>query len=215
MKLHAKQLVIGQRFGKLVVLSAAPRNSPRNDLMWLCECECGAKRTVMGYHLRHGQTQSCGQKSCRRKKHGESLSRLYRVWSSMHTRCTNPNHSHYPLYGGRGIRVCAEWKNYMTFRDWALKNGYNDDVQIDRIDNNGNYEPTNCRYVTQKENVNRRPYLLAIRFIKLKRTLSSCLLAIDRVQWCYSTNKQEVKDAIIEAKRLIGESERAATHTER
>ena len=91
------------------------------------------------------------------KKHGDRGTRLYSIWSSMKNRCYNQKQQNYKWYGGRGITVCEEWKNdYMTFKKWALENGYNDTLSIDRIDNNGNYEPSNCRFITMKEQATNR-----------------------------------------------------------
>lgn len=84
--------------------------------------------------------------------HEAHKNRLYKIWSGMKERCYRKKHTHYRDYGGRGITVCEEWKNdYVTFRDWALKNGYRDDLTLDRIDVNGNYEPSNCRWISKKE----------------------------------------------------------------
>lgn len=80
--------------------------------------------------------------------------RLYRIFYAMKTRCYNPHHKSYPIYGGRGITVCDEWRNnYDAFKEWALENGYNDDLTIDRIDANGNYEPMNCRWLTMQDQI--------------------------------------------------------------
>lgn len=101
---------------------------------------------------------SCGkiQKSCgcipKNKKHGGKGSKLYITWSNMKQRCNNPNHNSYQDYGGRGIEVCDEWLNFIPFRDWSLSNGYLENLQIDRINTKGNYEPSNCRYVTSQIN---------------------------------------------------------------
>ena len=116
--------------------------------------------------------KSCG---CNKIKHGEIHTKLYRVWSNMKNRCSNSKHPAYKNYGGRGITICNEWLEFIPFRDWALSNGYQESLEIDRIDNNGNYEPSNCRFITAKENCqNQRTTKLslkiAIEIITLYRT---------------------------------------------
>ena len=132
----------GQRFGRLTVLE-------RTELKWLCKCDCGNKKIVAGGHLVSGDTKSCG---CLRIKHGMRNTRLYSIWHGMKERCYNTKHKFYKHYGGRGIKVCEEWKNdFQTFADWALSHGYADNLTIDRIDVNGNYEPSNCQWATNAE----------------------------------------------------------------
>lgn len=102
--------------------------------------------------------------------------RLYRIWADMKRRCKNSDRPNYKNYGGKGIRVCQEWENsFDSFREWALNNGYSDDLSIDRIDNNGNYEPSNCCWVTAKEQANNKRNNLHIEYKGETRTLA---------QWC-------------------------------
>ena len=89
-------------------------------------------------------------------KHGEYKTRLHKIWSSMHERCEYEKHTHFADYGGRGIKICEEWKEYVPFAKWARENGYSEELTIDRIDVNGNYEPSNCRWVTMKEQHNNK-----------------------------------------------------------
>ena len=144
----------GQKFGRLTVLSYAGRDE-RNVVMWLCKCDCGNFVNVRGYELGR-KTNSCG---CLKReifgsgkssfKHGMSETRLYRIWASMKTRCYVKNRDSYRYYGGRGIKVCDEWKtSFKSFSEWALSNGYNDNLTLDRIDFDGDYEAGNCRWVT-------------------------------------------------------------------
>ncbi|QOY37065.1 hypothetical protein AWH56_005335 [Anaerobacillus isosaccharinicus] len=143
----------GQQFGKLIVLERA-RNSKSGNARWICKCICEKITTVIGSHLRSGHTTSCGCNKISDKANGHAKERLYRIWTGMHRRCYDRNADNYKWYGGKGIFICEEWHNFLTFREWSLDNGYNDELTIDRIDSYKNYSPDNCRWQTQKKQMN-------------------------------------------------------------
>ena len=149
----------GSRYGKLTVKGL---DGVRNGLAWwLCECECGNTAIVRGTSLRSGQTKSCGcifkqMNATRWYRHGESHTRLHNLWCGMLQRCYDTNGKEYHRYGGRGIGVCEEWLVYENFRDWAKSTGYDESASfgectLDRVDNDGNYEPSNCRWISLSE----------------------------------------------------------------
>ena len=153
----------GMRFGRLVVIAKAEPNKSYHGAMWECLCDCGNRTIVNARNLKSGNTSSCGcygnEKRLKSIKiHGKSGTRLHRIWKAMHTRCYNPNFFAYKYYGGRGITICRGWQNdFQAFYDWAMANGYRDDLSIDRIDTNKGYSPDNCRWTTMAEqNKNKR-----------------------------------------------------------
>lgn len=149
----------GMRFGRLVALKLAPKKG--KDRMWECACDCGSIAIIRGASLSKGATKSCG---CYRKEvttkrnttHGSSKSHLYSTWCDMKRRCVNPSNKRWGQYGGRGISVCDRWNH--SFENFVEDMGYPpfEKAQLDRIDNNGNYEPGNTRWVTQLQNIRNR-----------------------------------------------------------
>lgn len=163
--------ITGRRYGKLTVIRRA-ENTKNNKTQWLCKCDCGNEKVVARSSLTSGKTRSCG---CLMKesrvivaeklkgdksplfKHGMCYSRIHVIHRNMKGRCYNKNDHAYKSYGGRGITVCKEWRDdFLNFYNWAISSGYNDELTLDRIDVNGNYEPSNCRWVGMKTQQNNR-----------------------------------------------------------
>lgn len=141
--------ITGQKFGKLTALYRL-HNYHKNGTYWLCICECGNLPDVNNANLVSKNTSSCG---CTKGnyKHKKTDHRLFWIFHDMKQRCYNQNSKAYKDYGGRGIAICKEWLyNFENFYNWAMEHGYNDNLTIDRINVNGNYEPSNCRWVDRK-----------------------------------------------------------------
>ena len=168
-KEKAKVNLLGKKFTYLTVIEEIGRDK-NGRVIWLCKCDCGKLHKTLGKYLLNGDATSCG---CRRleilnKKaksnitHNMSNSRLYEIWIGMKGRCNNSNNKSYPNYGGRGITICKDWDKFENFYEWSINNGYSDDLTIDRINTDGNYEPSNCRWVNRKiqgNNTRRNHYL--------------------------------------------------------
>ena len=149
----------GMRFGRLVAI--CPSGTTRwKNIKWRCLCDCGNETTVASGKLIRGTTQSCGCYSHelhvkQLEKHGFTTGgkpRTFIIWCGMKSRCYYPKSINYPAYGGRGIRICEEWLTFENFHRWAISNGYQDDLTIDRIDNDSDYCPENCHWIPSKEN---------------------------------------------------------------
>jgi hypothetical protein len=172
-----KQDLTGNKYGRLTVISFSCKKDKRS--YWNCQCECGNYTVIDNYKLLSGHTKSCGclaKESIRkigkeyqlsnppkRIKHGLCHKTLYNSWHSMLYRCENENDPRYYDYGGRGIQVCREWHDIKLFYEWAIQNGYKEGLSIDRIDVNGNYEPSNCRWadrITQQNNMRKNRLLV-------------------------------------------------------
>lgn len=165
----------GERYGRLTVICLGERNADKT-VTWVCKCDCGNTITVRRHDLRSGNTKSCGCYHSDRTSETTSermraagfrprteTQRLLNIWARMKQRCKNPNCTGYEYYGGRGISVCKEWESFDCFCDWAMANGYDKDAKrgectLDRIDVNGDYEPSNFRWVSMKvQRSNQRP----------------------------------------------------------
>lgn len=165
------------KYGRWVVISRAEdhiTSKGYHHVMWNCECECGIKKVVRGKSLTSGISKSCGclQRELvgsRKRTHGGFGTRLYAIWDSMRQRCTNPNSQAYHNYGGRGIKICSDWDDFSVFRDWAYSKGYDEtaprgDFTLDRIDVNGDYSPSNCRFSNMRDQTNNRRETLLAEF---------------------------------------------------
>lgn len=179
----------GNKYGRLTVIGLAPKETRKT--YWMCQCDCGNFKKVRADSLKNGAIRSCG---CLKKEMDEvnltkgyarqtrnargyvsGHTRLYGIWQKMRKRCQDPSDLRFERYGGRGIKVCDEWNDFGTFHDWAVNNGYADDLTIDRIDNDGDYEPSNCRWATSKEQSNNRSTNVNITIGNTTKTLT---------EWC-------------------------------
>lgn len=168
-----KKDLTGRKFGKLTAIK--PCGTKRNKTVWLCKCDCGNEIEVVGTALSYGNTKSCG---CTKLKHGMFGTRIYNVWHTMKERCYVKTQTSYNNYGGRGIKVCDEWQEFIPFMEWAYANGYDENAErgectLDRIDPNGNYCPENCRWVDMQAQANNKTDNVYIEYNGVIDTLSN------------------------------------------
>jgi len=200
----------GQRFGRLLVLYDTGERKDKR-VVWRCKCDCGNEVDAVSHDLTSGDTRSCGCYQRERVaeahtthgmvRHGKRHP-VYGVWAAILTRCENPNAKCYKNYGGRGIAVCEEWHDPAVFIDWALAHGWKKGLSIDRIDNNGNYEPDNCRWVTSKENNRNRRSNHLISFDGKVQTMAEWA---DELNISYHALKHRINELDWPAERALAE----------
>lgn len=166
----------GERYNGLICLGKDPNKDQR---YYLFKCDCGSVTSKIADNVIKGATTSCG---CRRRKmllagemhrkHDGKGTRLYRIWKSMRERCYTPTASNYQRYGGRGVSVCEEWSDFAEFKRWAMRSGYADNLTLDCIDTNGNYEPANCRWATYLEQNNNKRDNVRLTYCEQTKTMA-------------------------------------------
>ena len=170
-KLKQRNL-IGKKFGKLTVIEMCGNNGKGTHYKSKVKCECGKIYKVNDTELINGRRTGCRSCNSYLKKHGKTNTKLFNVWQSMKQRCYYKSNKEYKNYGGRGIKMCEEWKNdFMQFYNWSINSGYKKGLTIDRIDVNGNYEPNNCRWATQLEQANNKRNNILITYKGITDTL--------------------------------------------
>ena len=185
----------GQRFGRLrVIKETEKRNRNGGNVIWLCECDCGAVVEVSSENLRRGATKSCGcyNRDIITKENPKYKRKLYSIYHSIKNRCRNQHDKAYKNYGGRGINLSDKWDTYEKFEQWAMDNGYQEGLWLDRIDNDGDYSPENCRFCTPKEQQNNKRTNIFVEINGERKTIQ---------QWAEASG---IKRATIERRIELG-----------
>lgn len=181
----------GKRFGRLVLIRPLSINGS-NGAIWECKCDCGNVVNISGHNIMATGIKSCGCLKRERSDNKVFDTRLHSIWNNMKDRCKNHNNPNYKHYGGRGISICDEWKDFRTFKDWAESHGYTDELTIERIDVNGNYCPQNCRWATVKEQAqNKRNTLLYLykgKVVTLSELAEITNQTYDNLHYHYQNN---------------------------
>lgn len=193
-----KANLIGQKFNRLTVIGRVKRKR----VYWICECDCGNIKEIQTTHLKSGATQSCGCLhkeiiSINSKKHGMHNTKTYTLWKNMRQRCNNKNLPSYKNYGGRGIKYCNDWENFEVFKKWCMENGYSEEKQLDRIDNNKGYCPSNCRFTTSLQNNMNRRNTVRVEGLTLKQISKKYNIKYTTVHSRYYDNKAKSLDQSI------------------
>ena len=172
---------IGQKFNKLTVVGFVRKNDRWH---WKCKCECGGESVAYPNQVIRGKTKTCG---CGKSvtfhnmhlKHGEAGTRLNKIWKDMRKRCNNKNCKSYKYYGAKGVKVCEEWNDYINFKEWAINNGYEDGLSIERIDVDKDYCPENCTWITMKEQTENQTHTIFVEHNGRKMSVG---------KWCDELN---------------------------
>ena len=159
----------GKKFGSLTVLYFVDTKNAK--ARWMCRCDCGVEKIITSADLVKGDTKTCGG-GIHRRIHGMKETRIYRIWKAMKGRCKYPSTDYYKRYGGRGITYCEEWDVFLNFYEWSKSSGYKDGLTLDRINNDGNYEPSNCRWITQKEQMSNTSQNIFVEIDGVTKTIA-------------------------------------------
>lgn len=201
-----KNRYAGLVFGRLTILDEMAEYERDSERTYLtCLCECGSRKRMRSDGIVSGKTRSCGCLKIEHSRklgkskatHGKRHTRLYTTWVNMRCRCQKEYRHDYERYGGKGISVCSEWSNFNVFHNWAVENGYSDNLTIDRINPNGNYCPENCRWLTPSDNSKAKARMI-------KRNDGKVFLNIHDMASFYSIDTNAVYKSIYRQTSICG-----------